>query len=112
MRSFVLIVIYIISFVGANLSFKKAALFSSTSTQAWVWFALGNAIGFLGPISITLALKQGAASWIFAASIGVGFLVLQGALWFFHHEPMTVFQWAGIGLIVTGLMLMNWGRIG
>ncbi len=107
-----LIVLNILGFVGANLCFKKAALFSSGSTQTWIWFALGNLIGFLGPVSITLALKQGSASGIFALSVGLGFLVLQLSLWAFYHEPMSLFQWAGAGFIVVGLVLINGGRIG
>jgi len=107
-----LIILNILGFVGANLCFKKAALFSSASTQAWIWFALGNLIGFLGPVSITLALKQGSASGIFAISVGLGFLVLQLSLWAFHQEPMSAIQWFGASFIVIGLVLINWGRIG
>lgn len=76
----------------------------------WLWFCLGNVIGFLAPLSITFALKEGQASWVFAVAMGSGFLLLHGLLWLFYSEPISRLQGVGVLLVATGFILMNWGK--
>lgn len=110
MRAFLLISIYVVAFVGSNLSFKKAGIAPDQSMEWWLWFCLGNVIGFLAPITITLALKEGNASWTFAAAMGGGFLALQISLWIFQGESFHRMHGLGVLLITLGLILMQWGK--
>ncbi|MES2308727.1 MAG: hypothetical protein V4507_07695 [Verrucomicrobiota bacterium] len=110
MRSFLLLLTYILAFVGSNLCFKKAGLFPSATTPWWIWFSLGNIIGFFAPVSITMALKGESATWIFAVAIGLSFLTLQLSLWFLQAEPFQRIQGLGIFFIAVGLILVQWGK--
>ena len=109
-RAFILILIYVVAFVGSNLCFKKAGVAPDQSMEWWLWFGMGNGIGFLAPITITLALKEGSASWTFAAAMGGGFLALQISLWIFQGEPFHRVHGLGVLLITLGLILMQWGK--
>lgn len=80
------------------------------SLHWWLWFGIGNVIGFLAPLTITFALKEGQASWVFAVAMGSGFLLLQGALWMFYSEPFSKVQGLGAFLMAVGFILMNWGK--
>jgi len=69
-----------------------------------VWFfAAGNAIGFVGTIFLTLALRAHQPNIIYALCQGGAFCVLQLAAFLIFRVPLTAFQWLGVTLIACGV---------
>ncbi len=96
---------YIVAFAFGNLCFKKAG---DRSGFWWIWFfTLGNTICFLSTFFETWALAGRNPNVIFAACLGGGFCALQLVSFLVFKTPLSTFQWAGIGLISLGIILLQ-----
>ena len=89
----------------SSVLFKYAA--DSSGKRAVWYFIIGNIVGALGPVAITLGLRGGNANVIFALSYGGGFALVQVASWRIFHQPLSIIQWTGIGLIALGAFLVQ-----
>lgn len=110
MKLTLLIASYALCMTMNNLFFKWAAM--ADGWRYWPWFIAGNLAGFLGCVVMPFALKLGPSNMVYALSIGGGFCLLQlSALWIFR-EPLSPWQWAGVGLIAAGIFLLQFKPIG
>src|SRR5688572_6020546 len=73
--TFLCIVGYAIVNASSGILFKFAA--ENSARKALWYFIWGNLIGFLGPVALTLALKQGNPSVVYGLCFGGAFAVLQ-----------------------------------
>ena len=106
---FVLLVFgYAISMAGSNLLFKVAS--EKVGTQWWLWFLAGNVVGFGCPVLITYALREQSPHVVYAFTLGVGFVLVQVAGWFFFHAPITAMQVGGLALTTAGLVMLQLGK--
>jgi multidrug transporter EmrE-like cation transporter len=97
---------YIIAFLGVNLAMKFASL-RAGSSGFWWWFIGGNFIGFFCTVFLTRALKFQHPNVVYALCVGGGFCLLQFACYFLFKEPLTFWQWLGIGLVVLGTLCLQ-----
>jgi multidrug transporter EmrE-like cation transporter len=96
---------FIVASAWSGVLFKLAA---ENSGRTAVWhFVLGNLIGALGPVALTLALKRGHPNVIYALCFGGAFTLLQLASWRLFHQPLSVTQWAGVGCVAIGIFLLQ-----
>ena len=93
---------------GSNLIFKVAS--EKNGTEWWLWFLLGNVVGFGCPVLITYALREQSPHMVYAFTLGAGFVLVQVAGWFFFHAPITAMQVGGLGLTAVGLVMLQLGR--
>ncbi|GAB4242671.1 MAG: hypothetical protein OHK005_06640 [Candidatus Methylacidiphilales bacterium] len=105
MKLVLLIAAYALGMAGANLLLKLAAL--HVGWKAWAFFAAANTTGFVCVAVMPFALKLAPAHVVYAWALGLGFCLLQvaAAVWF--QEPVSGWQWAGIGCVAAGLVLMQ-----
>lgn len=62
----------------------------------WLFgFIVGNIVGFVCPIVITLALKIGSPNLVYAMCLGIGFALLQVCSAILFKESLSVWQWGG-----------------
>src|SRR3989338_6797111 len=106
LRTGLLILGYLLTFLGVNLSMKVATQKSGTPAFSW-WFIGGNAVGFFCTIFITLALKDRNPNLIYALCVGGGFCLLQVASFLIFREPLGAWQWAGVLLIGIGIICLQ-----
>jgi len=99
---------YAVSMAGSNLVFKIAS--EKTGTDWWLWFLLGNVVGFGCPVLITYALREQSPHLVYAFTLGAGFVLVQVAGWFFFHAPITAMQVGGLALTAVGLVMLQLGR--
>ena len=99
---------YAVSMAGSNLIFKVAS--EKTGTDWWMWFLLGNVVGFGCPVLITYALREQSPHLVYAFTLGAGFVLVQVAGWFFFHAPITAMQVGGLALTAVGLVMLQLGR--
>jgi len=99
---------YAVSMAGSNLIFKVAS--EKTGTEWWLWFLLGNVVGFGCPVLITYALREQSPHLVYAFTLGAGFVLVQVAGWFFFHAPITAMQVGGLALTAMGLVMLQLGK--
>jgi multidrug transporter EmrE-like cation transporter len=97
---------FILAQVAATLSFKVAA--DRAGWEALRWFIIGNVVGFLCPVCLTLALRGTNANVIYAVCYGVAFCLIQVGAWWLFRQALTPYQWTGIGLVALGIVLLQW----
>jgi multidrug transporter EmrE-like cation transporter len=91
--------------VGSSILFKYAA---DAKGSAALWrFVIGNLIGFIAPIALTFALKRSNPNLTYALCYGGAFAALQLASWKLFNQPLSVIQWAGVGLVGVGILLLQ-----
>ena len=102
---------FVVSQTAAALFFKAGAGADLYSLRWWLWFAAGNAAGFGCPVALSFALRgaNANANIVYALSYGGGFCLIQLATWYFFREPLSAWQWSGIGLIFAGILLLRAG---
>ena len=93
---------------GSNLIFKVAS--AKVGSQWWLWFLLGNLVGFGCPVLITYALREQSPHLVYAFTLGAGFVLVQVAGWFFFHAPITPMQIGGLVFTAVGLVMLQFGR--
>ena len=101
--------IYILGFIAAQVSSSICFRFvaeRSGSPAVWL-FVAGNLIGFFCTVFLTLALKGQHPNIIYALCTGGGFCVLQLASFLIFRMPLSSYQWAGIALIVCGMIVLQ-----
>jgi multidrug transporter EmrE-like cation transporter len=99
------IVGFMIASALSSVQFKLAA---ETSGRTALWhFILGNMIGALGPVALTFALKRANPNIVYALCFGGAFTLLQVVSWRLFHQPLSAFQWAGIGCVAIGIVLLQ-----
>ncbi len=99
---------YAVSMAGSNLIFKVAS--EKSGTDGWLWFLLGNVVGFGCPVLITYALREQSPHLVYAFTLGAGFVLVQVAGWFFFHAPITAMQVGGLVLTAVGLVMLQLGK--
>ena len=106
-RPFIILCVvgFVLAQVGATLSFKVAA--DRSGWEALRWFIIGNVIGFLCPVCLTLALRGTHANVIYAVCFGAAFCLIQLGAWWLFHQALSPFQWTGIGLVAAGIVLLQ-----
>ncbi len=96
--------------VISNIGFKLSA--DSSGWQAFLWWqVVGNLAGFLSVIAFTILLRLISLHVAFAITAGFGFALVQvlGARLVFH-EAITNWQWFGVALITSGIIIVSLGR--
>lgn len=106
MRLALLVSLYALAMAGSNLLLKVVA--NSTGWRWWLWFAAANAVGFSCVVVMPVALRLGPAPLVYAVAIGLGFTALQVGAWLIFREPLSVVQWAGVGCVAAGLVMLQW----
>ncbi len=101
----VCILVFVVGQVGASLVFRVTAM--KQGSDALLWFIGGNCLGFLCPVALTLALRGANPNVVYALCFGSAFCVLQFGSWMLFREPITLLQWAGIGLVAVGIVLLQ-----
>ena len=109
MKFALLVLGYAVSMAGSNLLFKVTA--SKSGMEWWLWFLAGNVAGFGCPILITYALREQSPQLVYAFTLGVGFVLLQLAAWWWLKAPVTGIQLGGLILTVVGLVMLQMGRV-
>lgn len=103
--------IWVLGFVIANtwasILFKLAA--ENSGRKAIWYYVIGNIIGALGPLALTLGLKGGNPNVVYALCYGGAFTVLQIVSWRMFNQPLSSFQWAGIASVTVGIWLLQIG---
>ena len=66
----------------------------------------GAALSATGLLLWLVVLSRGNVSYFYPLG-AVSYIVLAGLAWWLLKEPVNPLQWAGIGLIVTGAVLLN-----
>ena len=104
-----LLVLCVVAFAIANawsgIQFKLAA--DEMGRKALWRFIWGNVIGALGPVALTLALKRANPNVVYALCYGGAFTLLQLLSWRMFHQPLSIFQWAGIACVAAGIILLQ-----
>jgi multidrug transporter EmrE-like cation transporter len=99
---------YALSMAGSNLIFKVAS--DKIGGQWWLWFLLGNFVGFGCPVLITYALREQSPHVVYAFTLGAGFVLVQLAGWLFFRAPITPLQIGGLVFTALGLVMLQFGR--
>ena|SRR5687768_8328293 len=107
-----LLIVFVVSFVIVNtwsaMLFKFAADYAGKKA---VWYyVVGNLIGALGPLAMTLALKRGHPNVIYALCFGGAFAAVQIMSSRLFHQPLSAFQWAGVASVGIGICLLQFGQ--
>lgn len=97
---------YVGAFLGVNLAMKYASL-RSGSPAFWWWFVGGNVVGFFCTVFLTQALKGQNPNLVYTLCIGGGFCLLQVMAVILFKEPLTFWQWLGIGLVGSGILCLQ-----
>jgi len=66
----------------------------------------GVALSATGLLLWLVVLSRGSVSHFYPLG-AVSYIILAGLAWWLLKEPVGPLQWAGIGLIVTGAVLLN-----
>jgi multidrug transporter EmrE-like cation transporter len=98
---------FIAAQAGAALLFKAQAGEGVYSLRWWLFFAAGNAVGFGCPLALAVALRGTNANLVYALCYGGGFCLVQLATWWFFREPLSAWQWSGVGFVFLGLILLQ-----
>ncbi len=109
MKFALLVLGYAVSMAGSNLLFKVTA--SKNGMEWWLWFLAGNVAGFGCPILITYALREQSPQLVYAFTLGVGFVLLQLAAWWWLKAPVTGVQLGGLIFTGVGLVMLQMGRV-
>ena len=106
-----LLIVFVLGFVIANT--WSAILFKLAADQAGkkaIWYyVVGNLIGALGPLALTLALKRGHPNFIYALCFGSAFAAVQIVSSRYFHQPLSTLQWAGVASVGIGICLLQFG---
>lgn len=79
----------------------------------WIWgFLGGNLFGFSSIWLLMLCYKAMNPNVILGISSGGAFLLSQIALAIIFKSKLDVLQWAGIGVIIVGILMLSIGSIG
>lgn len=97
---------YIVAQMLANLAFGFAS--QKTGMNQWMWFILGNALGFPCTFLIVLALRHQNPNLVYALCLGGGFLALQIASSWIFRVPLGFWQWIAVALITLGMVLFKY----
>ena len=96
---------FILAQAGAAVLFK--AMVSQEGLRWWLFFAAGNAVGFGCPVALSIALRGTNANLIYAICYGGGFCLVQLATWLIFRDPLSAWQWTGVGFVLFGLILLQ-----
>ena len=96
---------FVISSTGASLLFKVAA--DASGWTAFRYFLLGNFAGVWAPVCLMFALKGTNANIVYAICYGGGFCALQVATFHLFRQPLSAWQWTGVGVVGVGVLLLQ-----
>jgi multidrug transporter EmrE-like cation transporter len=96
---------FILASVGSGLLFRVAAQYAGRPMI--VYFILGNCVGLVISISLTLALRGTHPNLIYAVCLGGAFCALQMASTLLFREPLSLVQWGGVAFVAIGLVLLT-----
>jgi multidrug transporter EmrE-like cation transporter len=100
-----LVVLFSIASTSAAIQFKLSS--ASAGGKALWHFILGNLIGVLGPVTLTLALRRGHPNLVYARCYGCAFTLLQIVSWRLFQQPLSPLQWTGAALVGVGILLLQ-----
>lgn len=100
----VAVVFFILASVGSGLLFRLAA--QHAGRPGILFFILGNCVGLVVSISLTLALRGTNPNVIYAMCLGGAFCALQLASSLLFEQPLSSTQWLGVALVACGLVLL------
>lgn len=96
---------FVVSSTGASLVFKAAA--DAAGWAAFRFFLLGNFVGVWAPVCLMYALKGTNPNVVYAVCYGIGFCALQIASFHLFRQPLSAWQWAGVGVVGVGILLLQ-----
>jgi multidrug transporter EmrE-like cation transporter len=99
------VVAFILASVGSGLLFRVAAQLAGRT--AILYFILGNCVGLVVSISLTLALRGTNSNLIYAICLGGAFCALQLASMLLFKQPLSIVQWVGVAFVAIGLVLLT-----
>ena len=102
MRNWVYLAITIIGEVVATSALKSSNGFTKPIPSAIVVVGYGFAFYFL-----SLALKSIPVGVAYAIWAGVGIVLVATIAWIFHGQKLDVWAMVGIGLIISGVAVLN-----
>lgn len=100
-----LVALFSIASTSAAIQFKLSS--ASVGRKALWYFIIGNVIGALGPVALTLALRRGNPNLVYALCYGCAFSLLQVVSWRMFQQPLSPVQWAGVALVGIGILLLQ-----
>jgi len=98
------VAVFVSASVGSSLLFRVAAQHGDRT--GILYFILGNCVGLVVSISLTLALRGTNPNVIYAMCLGGAFCVLQLASTLIFKQPLSPVQWVGVALVASGLVLL------
>ncbi|MDX6766893.1 MAG: hypothetical protein SFU85_08890 [Candidatus Methylacidiphilales bacterium] len=105
MKLGLMIACYAAGMAGANLLLRYTSM--AHGWAWWAWFAAANATGFICVVVMPHALKLGSSNVVYALALGGGFCLLQLSAWWLFREPLSAWQWAGVGFVALGLVFLQ-----
>jgi len=93
--------------IMANASFRLSAM--SPSWRAFLaWQVVGNLAGFVTVLTLTGLLRYIPLHVAYPVATGLGIIGVQVvAASVVFHEPISVSQWMGSALVITGILLIG-----
>ena len=89
--------------------FFKIAAQQNTRKRILGYFIFGNCVGFFNPLCLTIALRGNHPNLVMAGMGGVGAAFFVIVLNRVFKERLTPRQWAALGIIMAGTILLQLG---
>jgi len=102
MKSWLFLAVAIIGEVVATSALKSSEGFTKLAPSAVVVVGYGVAFYFL-----SLALESIPVGIAYAVWAGLGIVLVAGIAWLLHGQKLDAWAFAGIGLIVSGVAVLN-----
>ena len=102
MKSWLFLAVAIIGEVAATSALKSSDGFTKLAPSAVVVVGYGVAFYFL-----SLALKSIPVGIAYAVWAGLGIVLVAGIAWLLHGQKLDAWALVGIGLIVSGVAVLN-----
>lgn len=102
MTNWLLLAIAIVAEVVATSALKSSEGFTRLVPSAVVIVGYGVAFYFLSVVLKTIPVGVAYAVWS-----GLGIVLIAAVAWFFHGQKLDVWAMVGMGLIISGVAVLN-----
>lgn len=102
MTNWLLLAIAIVAEVVATSALKSSEGFTKLVPSAVVIVGYGVAFYFLSVVLKTIPVGVAYAVWS-----GLGIVLIAAVAWFFHGQKLDVWAMVGMGLIISGVAVLN-----
>lgn len=102
MNNWLLLAIAIVAEVVATSALKSSEGFTKLVPSAVVIVGYGVAFYFLSVVLKTIPVGVAYAVWS-----GLGIVLIAAVAWFFHGQKLDVWAMVGMGLIISGVAVLN-----